>query len=64
MKILKQNEVVQLIGLSKATIWRLEQKGEFPQKISLSQNRVGWIESEVLDWVRSRPRIGYQQEAA
>ena len=58
MKILKQKEVVQLTGLSRVTIWRLEQRGEFPGKIALSPNRVGWLEDEVQDWILSRPRIG------
>jgi prophage regulatory protein len=63
MKILKQKEVVQLTGLSRVTIWRLEQRGEFPEKIALSPNRVGWLENEVSDWITSRPRISSQQEA-
>jgi prophage regulatory protein len=57
MKILKVKEVVQLTGLSRSTLWRLEQKGEFPKKIALSPNRVGWIEKEMLEWVNSRPQI-------
>ena len=64
MKILKQKEVVQLTGLSRVTIWRLEQRGEFPGKIALSPNRVGWLENEVSDWITSRPRVSSQQEAA
>jgi prophage regulatory protein len=64
MKILKQKEVVHLTGLSKVTIWRLEQRGAFPTKISLSPNRVGWLEDEVLDWITSRPRVSSQQDAA
>ena len=64
MKILKQKEVVQLTGLSRVTIWRLEQRGEFPEKIVLSPNRVGWLENEVSDWIGSRPRISSQQDAA
>ncbi len=64
MKVLKLKDVVTLTGISKVTLWRLEQKGEFPQKISLSPNRVGWVESEVLNWVNSRPRISNQQDAA
>jgi prophage regulatory protein len=64
MKILKQTEVVQLTGLSRVTIWRLGQKGEFPEKIVLSPNRVGWLENEVSDWITSRPRVSSQQEAA
>ena len=64
MKILKQKEVVYLTGLSRVTIWRLEQRGDFPTKIVLSPNRVGWLENEVSDWIASRPRISSQQEAA
>ena len=63
MKILKQKEVVYLTGLSRVTIWRLEQRGEFPAKIVLSPNRVGWLENEVSDWIGSRPRISSQQDA-
>ena len=64
MKILKLKEVVYLTGLSRVTIWRLEQRGDFPTKIVLSPNRVGWLEDEVSDWIASRPRISSQQEAA
>ena len=64
MKILKLKDVVHLTGLSPVTIWRLEQRGEFPIKIALSPNRVGWLEDEVKDWIGSRPRINNQQDAA
>jgi len=64
MKALKLKDVVHLTGLSPVTIWRLEQRGEFPIKIALSPNRVGWLEDEVKDWISSRPRIGSQEDAA
>jgi predicted DNA-binding transcriptional regulator AlpA len=65
MKILKQKEVALLTGLSRVTIWRLEQAGQFPSKLALSPNRVGWIESEVMDWVHSRQRVQtYRKEVA
>ena len=64
MKALKLKDVVHLTGLSKVTIWRLEQRGEFPRKLALSPNRVGWLENEVQDWISSRPRIGSQEDAA
>ena len=56
MRILKTNEVVKIIGLSKVTIWRMEKSGAFPKRINLTNRRVGWIESEILDWLESRPR--------
>ena len=56
MRILKTNEVVKIIGLSKVTIWRMERSGTFPKRINLSDRRVGWIESEILEWLESRPK--------
>ena len=56
MRILKTNEVVKIIGLSKVTIWRMEKSGAFPKRINLTNRRVGWIESEVLEWLESRPK--------
>jgi prophage regulatory protein len=41
-------------GLSRSTIWRLERKGAFPKHRQLASNAVGWLESEVDLWVRSR----------
>ena len=54
MRILKTNEVVKIIGLSKVTIWRMERSGTFPKRINLSDRRVGWIESEIFEWLESR----------
>ncbi len=35
-------------------IARLEKAGLFPQRIQLGPNRVGWLEQEVLDWLKKR----------
>ena len=56
MRILNSNEVVKKIGLSEVTIWRRERAGLFPKRINLSERRVGWVESEIEDWLNSRPR--------
>ena len=54
MRILKTNEVVKTIGLSKVTIWRMKKAGTFPKRINLSDRRVGWLESEIFEWLESR----------
>ena len=36
------------------TIYRLEIRGEFPQRKQLSPNSVGWLESEIDEWIASR----------
>jgi len=57
MKILSAKEVVKKIGLSRTTIWRLERNGEFPLRIALSTNRVGWKENEIIAWLESRSTV-------
>jgi len=56
MKILNLKEVIEKIGLSTTTIWRLERKGEFPKRIKLSPNRRGWEDTQIQEWMATRPR--------
>ena len=56
MRILNSNEVVKKIGWSEVTVWRMERAGLFPKRINLSDRRVGWKESEIEDWLDSRPK--------
>lgn len=53
-QIIRIDEVVKFTSLSRSSIWRLEQKGDFPARVKLSSSRVGWIRSTVTDWVNSR----------
>jgi prophage regulatory protein len=57
-KFLRFPAVRELTGLSRTTIWRLERRGEFPNHVKLSTNIVGWIEQEVMDWMRSKAQAG------
>ncbi len=56
MQILRTHDVLELTGLSRTTIWRLEREGCFPARIRLSKNSVGWDRDELLRWIESRPR--------
>ena len=56
MKILRTPEVIELTGLSRVTLWRLERQGKFPTRLRLSANAIGWREDEVIEWLKSRPR--------
>ena len=57
MKILKVTQVEDKTALSRFTINRLEKAGEFPRRIRLGKNSVGWHEAEVIEWIDSRPRV-------
>lgn len=54
-RFLSKPEVLSISGLSHVTQWRMENRGEFPKRRQISPNRVGWLESEVLEWVNTRP---------
>ena len=54
-RFLSKPEVLSISGLSHVTQWRMEKRGEFPQRRQISPGRVGWLESEILDWMESRP---------
>lgn len=53
-RIIDTNMVQELTGLSRSTLWRLETRGEFPRRVSLSTARVGWRYHEIIDWLNSR----------
>lgn len=55
-KILRESQVLELVGLSKSTLWRLEQLGAFPRRRRLGSRSVGWLMSEVMEWIASRPQ--------
>jgi prophage regulatory protein len=45
----------EMTGISEITMWRLEKLGKFPQRRQLSGNRVGYLLSELLHWMKTRP---------
>lgn len=53
-RIIRAKEVQELTGLSRTTLWRFENKGEFPRRVSLGASTVGWKLSEVQNWIRER----------
>lgn len=55
-KILRQKQVSEMVGLSRTTLWERERKGQFPKRIDLGGGRVGWLESDVIDWIEGRKR--------
>lgn len=52
--VLRRKEMLALVGLGYATVWRLEKAGNFPARKKLTPGRVGWLRSEVEAWINSR----------
>lgn len=55
-QILRIQRVIQVTGLSRSSIYRLEREGEFPSRRRLGPNTVGWLEEDVVAWMRSLAR--------
>ena len=48
------HQLIIITGLSRSTIYLRMAEGKFPQQISLGSRAVGWINSEVIDWIEHR----------
>jgi len=53
-RIIRKPELFSKIGLSDATIWRMEKAGKFPRRICLGGNSVGWFNTEISDWLTKK----------
>lgn len=64
--MLRLDEVIQLTGLRKTTIYELQKLGEFPSRVKMTARAVGWIEEEVRSWIKSRmiARTGSRERQA
>ena len=52
--LLPIQRVISRVGLSRATLYRMVDSGEFPRPVKLSPMRVAWIEAEVNLWIGER----------
>ena len=55
--ILRRPQVQQRTGLSRSTWYQYIKDGEFPKSIALGPRSVGWLESDISDWIAERVTI-------
>ena len=53
-KILLKRQVLDRVPYSGTHIYRLVKRGLFPNQVRIGANRVGWLESEVEEWLASK----------
>ena len=51
-RILRLRAVQAATGLSRSSIYARAKRGDFPQQINLGGTSVGWLQREVVDWLR------------
>ncbi|WP_046487648.1 helix-turn-helix transcriptional regulator [Pseudomonas veronii] len=54
MRIIRLKEVINSTGLARSTIYKYISEGAFPKPIPLGDRSVGWLESEIHNWILAR----------
>ena len=54
-RYLRRYEVMEITSMKDPQMWREERAGRFPQRRRLTDRTVAWLESEVQEWIDSRP---------
>ena len=54
ISILRRRQVETKTGLSRSTIYLFMDEGKFPRPIHLGARSVGWVASEVEEWLAER----------
>lgn len=54
LQLIRPDELSKILRVSKMTIWRLSKKGELPPKIKISGRAVGWLKSDIENFIQSR----------
>jgi prophage regulatory protein len=54
VRILRLPEVIERVGLCRASIYKHMAGGHFPRSISLGPRAVGWLEHEIEGWLQAK----------
>lgn len=54
LRILRRSDVIEKTGLSRGTIENMREDGTFPMPVKLGPRSIGWIESEVDEWIQQK----------
>ncbi|MEJ0039289.1 MAG: AlpA family transcriptional regulator [Gammaproteobacteria bacterium] len=53
-RILRLPQVCAMTGLGRSMIYQMEAERRFPPRVNIGVRAVGWVESEVQEWLRRR----------
>jgi prophage regulatory protein len=63
-KLLRLRDVVQITGLSQASIYRAMARGDFPRQFAVGSGSVRWDAREVHSWIRRKKEEAEAARAA
>jgi prophage regulatory protein len=62
-KIVRMDELITILGLSRATVNRYRKAGNFPKPIELGPHSIGFKREEIDAWIASRPTKAYFEDS-
>jgi len=54
MRIMRLKEIIEKTGLAKSTVYNLISQGKFPKQIDLGARSVGWVDTEIEEWLEAK----------
>lgn len=54
IKFLRMPEVLDRVGISRPTLYRMISAGKFPKPVRIGERSSGWINREIDAWVEGR----------
>jgi prophage regulatory protein len=54
VKFVRPRQVLEMIGVSRTTLWRLVQSGGFPAPVRITQRNSGYVLEAVEEWMKAR----------
>ena len=57
-RLLRRRQVEEMTTLSRSSIYRLMEDGDFPRPVRVGTNAIRWRWSDITRWLESRPLTG------
>jgi prophage regulatory protein len=54
MRLFRLNQVKEITGLSRSSLYQMMDKGLFPRSISIGPRAIAWTDASIQDWIESR----------
>lgn len=55
LQIIRPKELASLLKVARQTVRNMEKRGELPKRKKFGNRCVGWMQSDIEEWMESRP---------
>lgn len=61
-RIVREPELLEIVGLSRSSVYRQERAGTFPQRRQIGPHSVGWLYSHIQRWMENSNNSSLSKE--